>query len=107
MLLYHVCGPKSFDDLKRVKMEDGTEVLCETFQEAAVKHGLFEDDEEIEKSLQEAASFKMPREFRKCFVSLVVFAMPANPKALYEKFQVELCEDFMKKAKVSEPTKRQ
>ena len=46
----------------------------------------------------------MPREFRKCFVSLVVFAMPANPKALYDKFQVELCEDFMKKAKVSEPT---
>ena len=54
-------------------MEDGTEVLCETFQEAAVKHGLFEDDEEIEKSLQEAASFKMPREFRKCFETRLTY----------------------------------
>ena len=102
-LLYHVAAPKSFDDLKRVETSDGV-IMCKTFHEACIKHGLFEDDDEIEKSLDEAASFKMPKQFRKCFVTLVLFAMPANPRELYDKFKVQLCEDFMKQEKVLEPT---
>ena len=91
--------------MKKVNLEDEI-VVCETFQEACIKHGLFEDDQEIEKSLEEAASFQMPKGFRKCFVTLVLYAMPANPRQLYEKFKVQLCEDFMKQAKVLEPNEQ-
>ena len=43
MLLYHVRGPTSWEDLRTVNG-----VVCETFHEACIKLGLFEDDSEIE-----------------------------------------------------------
>ena len=50
LLLYNVPGPKSFEDLKT--MEDG--YVCKTYHEAAVKLGLFEDDQELEKTQKDS-----------------------------------------------------
>ena len=100
MLLYNVPGPKSYEDLKT--LDDG--YVCQSFHESCVKRGLFEDDEEIEKSLDEAANIKFARGFRQCFVTICVYCMPASPLELFEKFKNFLCEDFMKDAKVIEPT---
>ena len=62
--------------------------------------GTFEDDSEIEKCLTEAATVKFPKQFRQLFVTLMTQAIASNPKDLFEKFKVELSEDFMKDAKV-------
>ena len=99
MLLYNVKGPQSFEDLKTVENE-----VCETYQAACIKVGLFEGDDEIEKSLREAASIKFGSALRHCFVTLMVYAMPSNPRELYETFKRELCEDYCKKDRISEPT---
>ena len=42
MLLYHVKGPTCFEDLRTVNGQ-----ICETFQQACIQLGLFEDDSEI------------------------------------------------------------
>ena len=96
MLLYHVGGPTCWEDLRTVNGE-----VCETFQEACIKLGLFEDDSEIEKCLTEAATVKFPKQFRHLYVTLMVQSMAANPRHLYEKFKAELSEDFMKKERIS------
>ena len=99
-LLHVVKGPKSFKDIRTV---DGYE--CATYQEAAIKLGLFEDDRAIEQTLEEAFSIKIGRAFRHCFVILMIHATPADPMSLYEKFAYKLCEDFMPRDSVlAEPT---
>ena len=51
LLLLNVSGPTCFEDLRTV---DGQ--LCQTFQEATVKLGLWEDDTECYLALEEAFS---------------------------------------------------
>ncbi len=99
MLLHHKRGPVSFQDVKTVDGE-----VCSNFQEACIKLGLFDDDQEIEKSLEEAASIKFGKHLRELFVTLVLNAMPANPRQLWDKFKSDLCEDFMRRDKLAEPS---
>ena len=99
ILLLKVKGPKSFEDLRTV---DG--VVYDTYQEAAVKLGLFEDDTTLEQTLEEAYSIKFGRVFRHCFVMLLINAAPTKPKDLWEKFKHKLCEDYLKDSNLEEPT---
>ncbi|XP_076039480.1 uncharacterized protein LOC143024554 [Oratosquilla oratoria] len=57
MLLLHVPGATSFDDLKTV----GGEQLP-TFKDACIRLQLLEDDNELEMALSEAAIYQMPRQ---------------------------------------------
>ena len=91
-LLHVVKGPKSFKDLRTV---NGVE--CKTYQEAAVKLGLFEDDSVIEQTLEEAFSIKFGRVFRHCFVMVMINTTPSKPEQIWEKFKSKLCEDFKPK----------
>ncbi len=97
MLLYHVKGPKCWEDLRTVNG-----VVYETFHEACIKLGLFEDDSEIENCLAEAATIRFPKQFRRLFVTLMTQSLASNPKTLFEKFKTELCEDIMKDRQVKE-----
>ena len=99
LLLHHVKGPKSYQDLKTVDGE-----ICDTFQAACIKLGIWDGDDEIEKSLEEAASIKFASGLRHCFVTMLIYAMPANPRELYEKFKEELCLDFAKRDRATKPT---
>ena len=98
-LLQKVKGPKSFADVRTV---DG--VVYDTYQEAAVKLGLFDDDTTLEQTLEEAYSIKFGKVFRHCFVMLLINAAPTNPKDLWEKFKARLCEDYLKNTDLVEPT---
>ncbi|XP_021742866.1 uncharacterized protein LOC110708946 [Chenopodium quinoa] len=62
LLLTHVRGPTSFEDLRTVNG-----FLCATFQEAAVKLGLLSEDDAVEKCMDEAATAQMPRALRRLF----------------------------------------
>ena len=55
VLLNHIPGSKSFEDLKTV---DG--VLCDTFREAAERRGLIEADNTLDECLTESELFAMP-----------------------------------------------
>jgi hypothetical protein len=89
LLLLHVRGATSFEDLKTY---DGQ--VFDTFKEAAQKRGLFNDDATWENTLMEAAAEKMPRALRQLFANLCVLAVPPNVVELFEKYKVDLCEDF-------------
>ena len=110
MLLHHVRGPKSYEELRTV---DG--VTYDTFLEAAIKRRLVEDDNSTENALDEAyhTANEMALEeaytayfgdcFRNFFATLLMFGTVKNARQLYEKFKVKLCEDLCKKRRITEP----
>ncbi|XP_056687837.1 uncharacterized protein [Spinacia oleracea] len=89
LLLVHVHSPKSFEDLLTV---DG--YRCATFQEAALKRGLLEEDEAVDLCLAEAAEVQMPTALRSLFATVLIFCQPSNPSALWDKYYASLSEDF-------------
>ncbi|XP_042962415.1 uncharacterized protein LOC122296677 [Carya illinoinensis] len=89
ILLNHIRGPLSFDDLKTVNG-----VLATTFREAATMHGLLERDDSVEESLQEASLYQMPSNLRQLFATILVYCNPTNPRYLWEHFEQDMSSDF-------------
>jgi hypothetical protein len=96
LLLLHVRGAKSFDDLKTVD-----NVAYSSFQEAARHHGLLEDDTVWEAALEDAAAVSMPRQMRDMFGIICAFGPPNDSRALWDKFKNYMCEDFVYQHKCS------
>ncbi|XP_021768964.1 uncharacterized protein LOC110733236 [Chenopodium quinoa] len=92
LLLLHVRSPKSFEDLRTVNGH-----LYPTFQEAAVKLGIIEDDDAAELTLFEACETHMPAALRRLFATVLIFCQPSNTAALWEKYYPFLGEDFSHK----------
>lgn len=90
LLLLHVKGACSYEDLRTV---NGTSF--DTFQEAAKALSLLEDDREWEKTLAEAANFRMPREMRSLFAMILIHGVPTDADILFEKFKNAMTEDFL------------
>ena len=89
LLLLHVPGAISFEDLRTVNGE-----VFETFQEAADKHNLLANDNEWMRCLDEAAGVDMPSQLRQTFALICAFNKPENPVQLYQQFENVLIEDF-------------
>ncbi|KAL0328117.1 UNVERIFIED_CONTAM: hypothetical protein Scaly_2244300 [Sesamum calycinum] len=89
LLLNHVTGPKSFDDLLTV---DGVRYL--TFKQAAEKHGLFEDDNSIRECLVEARSFRMPSALRRLFAIILLYCERSGVRMLWEENYPHMIEDY-------------
>ena len=69
MLLHHVPGAMSFDDLKT--LPDGTQ--CASFKETVIQLGLLATDDEWEECLSEASSSFLPFQIRSLFITILVF----------------------------------
>ncbi|XP_055915855.1 uncharacterized protein LOC129948797 [Eupeodes corollae] len=89
ILLHHVRGPTSFQDLKTV---DG--VVKETYQAACRERGLLEDDNQWETTLREASISQCPLRLRELFVVILLFCFPSEPLKLWDTFKDDLCEDI-------------
>ncbi|XP_074293400.1 uncharacterized protein LOC141620425 [Silene latifolia] len=92
LLLLHVRGPKSFKDLLNV---NGFE--CKTFQEAALRRHLIEEDNTADLCLSEACKVQMPSVLRYLFATLLIFCQPRDPASLWTKYYSELSQDFRHK----------
>ena len=90
MLLHHIPGATSFEDLK--KTPDG--IICTTFKETAFTYGLLESDQEWFECMSEASVSFMPRQLRSLFVTILVFGEPAQPIDLWEKYKESMGEDI-------------
>ena len=99
MLLHNKAGALSFEDLRTVNGH-----ICISFQEACQTLGLLEDDTEIDKAMEEAASIRFGPALRDTFVTLLIYCRPANPLHFWETHKVALCTDLMQQEKVSTPT---
>ena len=99
MLLHHIPGAQSFEDLMTVNG-----YICQTFQEACIMLGLFEDDSEGRKALEEAADLTKGVAVIRCFVHLLIHSIISNARDLYEDFKSTFCLYLMKQARVDVPT---
>lgn len=90
LLLNHIRGATSFDDLKCV---NGASVV--TFREAALLHGLLNGDENYDLCLEEASLYKMPFELRRLFATILAYCSVNNPSFLWNKYKLSMCEDYV------------
>ena len=91
LLLNHVRGPKSFDDLLVVD-----DVACSTFKDSAMKRGLLESDNNVSECMIEAVAFQMPSELRRLFAILLVYCEPADVRKLWNDHFEAMSDDFRK-----------
>ncbi|KAH7857194.1 hypothetical protein Vadar_010051 [Vaccinium darrowii] len=89
VLLNHIRGPKSWDDLLTV---DG--VQCATFKLAAERHGLLECDNSIRQCLAEASNTRMPSALRRMFVTILIYCEPTGVRNLWDEFYLFMIEDY-------------
>ena len=89
MLLNHIKGATSFDDLKIFN-----DIKVGSFRESARLYGLLDSDNTLEECLQEASVYQMPYTLRRLFATLLVYCRPANPRNLWEKFEAPMSEDY-------------
>ena len=99
MLLHNKPGAVSYEDLRTVDNS-----VCATFQEACQCLGLLEDDTEIDRAMEEAATIRFGSTLRDTFVTILLYCRPANPQQFWETHKLALCRDFMHRDKVTLPT---
>lgn len=75
MLLHNKAGATSFDDLKTVDGE-----VSGSFQEACVKMGLLENDNELDLIMEEAASLRFGNQLRDMFVNILLYSRPSDTR---------------------------
>jgi hypothetical protein len=92
VLLNHVPGSKSFEDLKTV---DG--VLCDSFCEAAERKGLVEANDTLDKSLMESEQYAMPASLRRLFTTILVFYEPGDVRGLGDRHIEAMSDDYRRK----------
>lgn len=80
----------SFEDLRTVNG-----LLYDTFQEAALKSGLIENEEEWIDCLEEAKMVKTGRQMRELFVSIIIHGNVTNYRQLWDQYKEDLVEDFI------------
>ena len=91
MLLIYVTGPMSFEDIRTV---DG--VVYPSYQEAAQKLGLMENDSEIYQVLEEVFEISSGHELRRFFAILLENWIIEDPQALWDANKDILVEDFVR-----------
>ncbi|XP_022841953.1 uncharacterized protein LOC111365646 [Olea europaea var. sylvestris] len=90
VLLNHVKGPKSFQDLRTAN-----NIIILIYREAVFLHGLIGGNNYCEICLNEAITYEMPISLHRVFANVLIFCSPANPRDLWVKFKVYMIEDFL------------
>ena len=91
LLLKYTKGATSYEDLRTI---NGT--LHPTFQDACVALHLVENDYVWIKTMEEAVQVKMPAALRDLFGSIVIHCHPNNIGGLYQQFENDMLEDYLR-----------
>ena len=70
MLLYHVPGPTSFRDLRKVG-----DVMVDTYLAACIAHGIVDNDNEVDSVMKEAANVTFGPALREVFANMLMFVL--------------------------------
>ncbi|GAA0182188.1 hypothetical protein LIER_30333 [Lithospermum erythrorhizon] len=98
VLLNNVRCPTSYDHLLVV---DG--IRCETFLDAAYKWGLLHNDDDINKTMEESSTYRMPADrlfatllhyCRPSNARLLHYCRPSNARKLFDNYYEHMVEDF-------------
>ena len=69
-------------------------VVCSNFKEACQKLGLYHDDSEWDKVMDEASIWGFPYSLRILAANILLYNRPVNPEAFLEKHEAILVEDY-------------
>ncbi|CAN6580175.1 unnamed protein product [Malus baccata var. baccata] len=89
ILLNHVRGPTSFDDLRTVN-----DIIQPTFKKAVEQRGLLKDDDSIRQCLREASNIRMSSALRRLFVTILIYCEPHGVRRLWDEFHSFMVEDY-------------
>ncbi|KAL5580073.1 hypothetical protein UlMin_012515 [Ulmus minor] len=89
LLLNHIRGASCFQNLRIVN-----NVLTSSFRESALLRGLLKSDNNLTTCLEEASLYEMSYTLRRLFVTILAFCEPNDPKKIWEKFRIAMCEDY-------------
>ncbi|XP_037871618.1 uncharacterized protein LOC119629558 [Bombyx mori] len=98
MLLHHVRGPTSFNDLKKYNTQD-----YPTFREACEARGLLENDNHWDVTLEEAAQCRSAGKMRELFAVLVATCGLSNPQQLWDKYKNDMTDDILHRLQEQNP----
>lgn len=98
LLLHHVPGATSFESVRTVHGN-----VCETYHQAAKKHGLLENDVEFDNDLALPAGVASPRQLLELFATILMFCELSEPSVLFDKYLMYLGEDFMHNRSLEAP----
>ena len=92
MLLHnnHCIGKTSYDDM--LMLPNGRQ--CESYQQVCCELGLLNDNGEWERILNEAAATQLCPQIRELYVTILLFCMPSEPRALFDEFWSTWADDF-------------
>ncbi|XP_071943821.1 uncharacterized protein [Antedon mediterranea] len=102
ILLLHILNPTSFIDLRTV-----SGITYDTNHAACVALGLYEDDSEIDKAMEEAASIQFGNTIRQVFATILLYIVPCNPNQFFNRHVQILTEDFQRRDHTTTPTQSQ
>ena len=89
-MLLHVPGATSYQHLRTVDR-----IVHPTYKSACLALNLLVDDHIWDRILEEAILFQMPSQLRQLFVIILIQNAITDPKSLFEKFMLDLAEDFI------------
>ena len=91
-------GVKGFEHLRTVPNpdQDGASIVCINFKEACQKLGLYHDDSEWDKVMEEASIWGFPKSLRMLAANILLYNRPVNPSSFIDNHQNILTEDFMR-----------
>ena len=90
ILLTHVKGATSFDNLKMVNGH-----LCRSFKEACILLGLLQDDTEWDTCLYQASNIKSGKQMLHLFAMILLFCQPMIPENLWNNHKSALSEEIL------------
>ena len=96
LLLFHVRGPTSFENLRTVDGE-----VCQYYSDAAKKRGLLADDAAWQATLQEAAFSSGAKQMRDLFAVMLMTCEMSDPNELWMKFREDMCDDILHQVRVN------
>ncbi|KAL4564811.1 hypothetical protein LXL04_028882 [Taraxacum kok-saghyz] len=91
LLLCHVTGPTSFEDLYTFN-----NIKYPTFRKATLERGIIESDESLSQCLAEKSLFQFPNALRRLFATILVFCDPGDVRKLWNDHYIALLEDYVR-----------
>ena len=88
-----------YEELRTIKGK-----VFPTFHSAAIELGLMDDEKELDRPLDEAASLQFGDTLRNFFMSLLIYLKPSNPLKLWEDHKDQLAADWTKTKTPKEAT---
>ena len=98
LLLQNVPGPRSFEDLRTVtEVDENQEVICATFEEACLRRGLLDGNDQWVLAFQEMSHSATAFQLRAAFINCISVSQIHDIPSFWEKFKDNMSDDYYRR----------